>query len=244
MKSFKIFAKGGGSLLQNETLEIDNAIVKTTGKKNPKALFIPTASRDESDYCKAFEYTYKKKLGCTIENLLLFKENLHPKIIQKKIVSADIIYVGGGNTMMMMRKWRSCGIDKLLIKSLYNGTICSGSSAGALCWFEYGHSDSMFYYHPDKWDYIRVKCLGVLPYTGCPHYRKENRSVSFHKMIMKTNDKGIAIDDRCAIEFTESGFKVWSDTESAHAYYVVKEKNIITQQQIHETKNYSPYTSL
>jgi len=164
----KIIAIGGGSVVEEATAAIDAAIVKLAGKKTPKALFIPKASGDDIGYCENFSSVYSKKFGCETDSLLLFKMNPPAKTIREKILQADIIYVGGGNTLMMMRRWRYLGVDKLLIKASQQGKVLAGVSAGAICWFQYGHSDSEFYYHPENWDWIRVKGLGILPFTACP----------------------------------------------------------------------------
>ena len=82
--------------------------------------------------------------------------------LRSKILSPDIIYVGGGNTLKMMRRWRYLGVDSLIRQAWENGTVLSGVSAGAICWFEWGHSDSMASYNPDDWKYIRVAGTGLI----------------------------------------------------------------------------------
>jgi dipeptidase E len=58
--------------------------------------------------------------------------------------------VGGGNTLKMMRRWRKLGVDQFLERAYHKGAVLSGISAGAICWFVYGHSDSQQFYHPDQ----------------------------------------------------------------------------------------------
>jgi dipeptidase E len=101
-----IVAIGGGELRNFETLEIDEYIVKSTGKENPKALFIPTASGDALAYVDTFNKVYGEKLGCKTDSLLLSSENLEDKEIENKILSSDLIYVGGGNTEKMIKLWK------------------------------------------------------------------------------------------------------------------------------------------
>jgi dipeptidase E len=57
-------------------------------------------------------------------------------------LGADIIYVGGGNTLKMMTLRRKLGVDKALQQALKKDIILSGLSAGSICWFDYGNSDS------------------------------------------------------------------------------------------------------
>jgi dipeptidase E len=141
---------GGGEIRQLKTLAIDKKIVALSNKKHPRLLFIPTASSDSENYVQAIEKVYGKKLGCKVETLLLIKEKPTKQQIEEKIQQAHIIYVGGGNTLKMMKIWRKLGIDQMLRAAYKKGTILTGISAGAICWFEYGHSDSMSFYHPKK----------------------------------------------------------------------------------------------
>jgi dipeptidase E len=71
--------------------------------------------------------------------------------------------VGGGNTLQMMRVWRHQGVDKLLTSAYENGTVLSGISAGAICWFDSGHSHSISFYNPQEWDYIGLHKSETLP---------------------------------------------------------------------------------
>jgi len=138
----KIIAIGGGEIGKPnpdggfypiETLKIDKHSIALTGKKNPKLLFIPTASSDSERYYTTVQ-KYFSKLGCKTDVLYLLSNKLHKQEIKKKITSADIIYVGGGNTLKMMNEWRKQGVDDLLKKAHNQGTVMTGVSAGAICW--------------------------------------------------------------------------------------------------------------
>jgi dipeptidase E len=138
-------------------------------------LFIPTASSDSERYWKHVKEYFGKFLKCKTDVLFLIKERPSKKQIRKKILSADIIYVGGGNTLLMMRVWRGLGVDKLLKLAYKNGTVLSGISAGSICWFDSGHSDSMSFYNPRKWKYINVRGIGLIHGIHCPHYNSMTR---------------------------------------------------------------------
>ena len=169
-----LIAIGGGSMIEGATRSIDEHIVSLTGRKNPRALFIPTASSDDKQYWENFQKVYGDRMGCRPEVLFLLNKKISKKEIETKIERADIIYVGGGNTLKMMRRWRWLGVDKLILKAYQSGTIVTGTSAGAICWFQYGHSDSMAYYHPDKWEHIRVKSLGIMLPLMCKPLRQRS----------------------------------------------------------------------
>src|ERR1022692_947544 len=138
-----IVAIGGGKIATRQTLPIDRHIIRLSQKKNPSLLFIPTASSDSEIYWKKVREYFGDFLKCKTDVLFLMKEKPSRQQIRSKISSADIIYVGGGNALQMMRIWRRLGVDKLLIAAYKKGTVLAGVSAGSICWFDSGHSDSM-----------------------------------------------------------------------------------------------------
>jgi len=200
-----IISIGGGSLKKKQTLPVDRYIVKLAGKKHPQALFIPTASSDDEKYCEAFDRVYGKLLGCKTDHLLLYRRQEDRAAAAKKIGAADLIYVGGGNTLRMMKLWRQLGIDKLLVKAGHKGTVLAGLSAGAICWHEWGHSDSRAYSGKKNWSYIKVRSLGLRPGLYCPHLDGEKRHASFKKMVAREKMTGIACDNFAAIHYDDSG---------------------------------------
>jgi dipeptidase E len=125
-----IVAIGGGVIRTRGTAPIDREIIRLSGKKRPNLLFIPTASSDSELYYQRVREYFEGFLKCKTDVLYLIKEQPSVKHIRKKILSADIIYVGGGNTLMMMKVWRRLSVDKLL-KAAYNNGPCSAGSAPA-----------------------------------------------------------------------------------------------------------------
>ena len=121
-----IVAIGGGEIAQHETLVIDKEIIRLSGKKRPTVLFIPTASSDAQEYIDTFIDYYSKYLNCIVHVLKLINQHLGAKEISEKILNSDIIYVGGGNTLMMMTLWRKLGVDNMLKKAYEKGIILSG----------------------------------------------------------------------------------------------------------------------
>ena len=236
----KIVAIGGGKLAEHETLKIDQEIVRLTGKRKPNALFIPTASSDSEEYWEFFHAVYGRKLGCRTDVLWLLRETPAPKICREKILSADLIYVGGGNTLKMMRRWRWLGVDKLLRRSLKNGTVLAGLSAGCICWFEWGHSDSMAFYHPEDWDYVRVKGMGFINALGCSHYHAEKREENFRAMVKRNGDIGLAMDNNCALEVINGKYRVITSQKGVNAYRVHRHRGKVFQEIIEQKKKYEP----
>jgi dipeptidase E len=240
----KVVAIGGGSMLDGATAAIDKEIISLTGKKKPRALFIPTAKSDDPGYCETFRKVYGERLGCLTDDLLLLTNPPTAKQIREKISGADIIYVGGGNTLKMMRRWRFLGVDKMLLQACRAGKVMAGTSAGAICWFQYGHSDSMAYYHPEAWDWIRVKCLGVLPFTACPHCLKEGRMDHFMNMISEKGGTGIALDDGTAIMVLGEKFKIVHSQPNAVAFKIYKQNGEMVKEILPSTVGFRPIKSL
>lgn len=240
----KIVAVGGGDLRQLETLSIDREIVRLTGRKRPGALFIPTASSDSREYWEFFRSAYEGELGCRADVLYLLGERPDPREVARKIRTADLIYVGGGNTLKMMRRWRLLGVDRLLLQAYRRGTVLSGLSAGCLCWFAWGHSDSMVFYHPDDWDYVRVRGLGLIPALGCPHYDGEKRDQSFQKMVKRHGDLGIALDNNAALEIVDDRYRIITSSPNAGAYQVSRDRGRIITEEISRKRKFVPLYEL
>jgi dipeptidase E len=244
-----IVAIGGGVMKTRGTAAIDREIMRLAHKKNPRLLFIPTASSDSEIYWKHVQEYFGRFLKCKTDVLFLVKERPSREQIRDKILSADIIYVGGGNTLMMMRLWRRLGVDKLLRQAYENGIVLSGISAGSICWFDSGHSDSMSFYNPRKWKYINVKGLGLIHGIHCPHYNGMTRGIPrrkpFREMIRKTGGIGIAIENNCAIEFVDGRFyRVICSKGNSRAYRVHKSGGDVVAEQIRPRKQLTPIESL
>ena len=240
-----IVAIGGGKIATRQTLPIDREIIRLTKKKNPRLLFIPTASSDSEIYWKKVRKYFGDFLRCKTDVLFLMKEKPSREQIRSTISAAEIIYVGGGNTLQMMRIWRRLGVDKLLVAAYKKGTVLAGVSAGSICWFDSGHSDSMSFYNPGQWKHINVKGLGLIPGINCPHYNGKTRGVprrkNFQDLIRKTGGIGIAIDNNCAIEFRDGRvFKVLVSKPRAKVYRVFKREGKVVEEQI---PNYSRFIS-
>lgn len=244
-----IVAIGGGEIRTRGTARIDREIIRLSNQKNPRLLFVPTASSDSERYWLHVQEYFGGFLKCKTDALFLVREQPSNAQIRAKIRSADIIYVGGGNTLRMMRLWRRLGVDELLRTAYENGTVLSGISAGSICWFDSGHSDSMSFYDPRKWNYMNVTGLGLIQGIHCPHYNSETRGIPrrkhFRDMIRKTGGIGIALENNCAIEFIDGRFyKVIRSKSYSRAYRVYKRDGEVVSQQIRPEQWLAPLDSL
>ena len=243
-----IVAIGGGSIRRLETEPLDREIIRLTGMARPHALFIPTASSDSDVYCRHFERVYRDRLGCSTDVLRLLGPTPDPAIVAEKIDHADIVYVGGGNTLMMMRRWRRLGVDALLRAAWARGVVLCGVSAGAICWFERGHSDSMAYYNKEDWRYIAVAGMGLVTGIACPHYNGRTYGVprrrDFSAMMIRRGGRGLGIDNHCAVVFAEAGFRVIATKERAGAYAVSVTRGRVFERKLPRTGEYLPIETL
>jgi dipeptidase E len=172
-------------------------VANLTKKANPKICFIPTASADNpssinSWYAACVDLPMRPYVLRTFVN-----SSTSPKTFEETIMEMDAIVVGGGNTLNMLAIWKAQGIDTVLKKAYDNGIVLAGGSAGSLCWFEAGYSDS----RPKE--LTIVNALGFLKYSHCPHFSSElKRRPLYHKAILKEKLKsGYACDDQAGLLF-------------------------------------------
>ena len=105
-------------------------------------MFLPTATQDDGLSVSIVEKHYGGRLGCVVEPLMLYDRSKTYGEIELLVRSADIVYVGGGNTLRMMKLWRRRRLDWPLVQAATEGAVMAGVSAGAICWCASGVSDS------------------------------------------------------------------------------------------------------
>jgi dipeptidase E len=240
----KIVAIGGGDMSAGETLAIDEAVVRLTGKSTPRALFLPTASFDADGYYESFQRIYGQNLGCETDVLYLWKgysqDEIESKIqetkwnvqphtweyrgdpshVQRAIGLADLVYVGGGNTRRMVELWRSIGVDRMLREAAERGAVLSGLSAGCICWARYGNTDAALTERLGK-PTMRMDCLDFLPISLCPHMSREGfRVEEFKAMMRETPGVGIGLDDGCALEYVDGKYRFIACVAGAGAHRI------------------------
>jgi dipeptidase E len=228
-KSKQIIVMGGhGMNLTNpKNLKIHNYLLKASNQKNPKIAFLGTATGDSSNYISLF-YSSFSSLECKPSHLELFMIN-HENW-QEYLLSQDIIYVGGGNTFNMLAIWKAWGVDAILKKCYEKGIILTGSSAGSVCWFSGGNSDSF-----SQTKLYAVNGLGFLPFSHSPHYDGEQmRRPNYQDLIQKGElDSGYGIDDYAGIHFINQKIhKVWTTDEKAGVYFVAKNKEKVVEKRL------------
>ena len=219
----RILAMGGGENGRPgkpyEVKEFDEEIVKMTGKKNPNFLFIAFTQKSAEgaeDYyniiCKNFTV-----LGCKCEHLRE-KDLQDMNIVNKKITEANIIYVGGGNTLRLMNILRKYHIDEMLCSVGKKGTILCGISAGAICWHNFGNSDSRRF-TSNSTQLTKVTGLGFIPALYCPHYDNESvRQEDLKRMMRTTKGVALAFESCTALKIIDNEYWVLKTKEEAKAW--------------------------
>lgn len=214
---------GGGFSMEPENPILDQYILRQSDKVRPSICFIPTASGDSDNYISRF-YRFFENQECTPSHLSLFRPPTRD--LEGFILEKDIIYVGGGSTKNLLALWKEWGLDIILRKAWNKGIILAGISAGSLCWFEEGVTDS----YGDELE--PIKCLGFLKGSNCPHYDGEiKRRPAFQKLILAGNLKdGIAADDGAAIHFIDQEIsRIVTSRPGAKAYRVATCDNQIIE---------------
>jgi dipeptidase E len=205
---------GGGFSMEPQNTRLDDYVLSLTKFKTPRVCFVPTASGDSAGYIERFHAAFKNRAQSS--HLPLF--NLGKIVPRKLLLNQHVIYVGGGNTANMLAVLRVHGVDKILRVAWKRGVILAGVSAGMICWFEAGVTDSFGPLAPLR------DGLGFLRGSACPHFDGEkNRRPSYKKFIASGLPAGIAADDGAAAHFVGRNlYRCVSSRPNAKVYSVRK----------------------
>jgi dipeptidase E len=215
----KLIMIGGGSIGHHgsePTLTgIDKEIILQSGKANPTILLLPTAGTCQEAYFRVFKRHFKS-LGA-VPKVLYLKGEINESEIEETIMASDAIYVGGGSTQVMMSVWREYGVDKLLLKFAESGKVLSGLSAGAICWFEKGVTDSKRREDGSVGSEI-INGLGLVKAVHCPHFNLEAAKRNMKELLKGETMFGIGIEDNCALEVIDDSYRIITSKQTARTY--------------------------
>ena len=193
----QIIAIGGAALPPDlDNLLLIDYFLKQTRRRRPRVCYIGAASGDAEAGCLRF-YAGFSRFQCRPTHLPLFART--PRNLESVVMSQDAIFVGGGNTRSMLAVWRDWGLDAHLRTAWESGIVLGGSSAGSICWFEHGLTDSI------AGPLTSLDCLGLLAGSNCPHYDSEPlRRPTFRKLVAAgTMMDGVAADDGAALHYVD-----------------------------------------
>jgi len=204
-------------------------VIGLTHKPNPRICFIPTASADNPNN---IIHWYETCADLPMRPYVLrtfINSRPDQSTFEETIMSMDAIIVGGGSTLNMMAIWKAQGIDTVLRKAYEKGIVMAGGSAGSLCWFTGGITDS----RPKQ--LTLVDCLGFIPTSHCPHYHSEpgRKPLYQEEVLIGHLRAGYACDDRAGILFQDEKLtkSVAADPDS-HTYFVSVADGKIKEEQL------------
>jgi peptidase E len=206
-----IVGLGGGGSEEQIKLLFDY-VLGLTGKEHPRLMFVPTASAERDDDIAWFFERNAHRADVTALRTFPWA----PADVRDVILSQDAIFVGGGNTANMLAIWKVHGVDTLMREAWGQGIVLSGWSAGMICWFEHGVTDS---FGPQL---DSMECLGFLSGSACPHYDgEERRRPRYRELLQGGLPAGLAADDGVGLHFEGTELaEVITCREGAAAYRV------------------------
>lgn len=228
-----IVAIGGGELWKKTTLKIDEYIVALArahaGENRPNALFIPTASHDYMPYYNTFHKVYTGIFNVKTDvTLTVFKEVDEEKL-NAKFDKADVIYVGGGDTVFMLESWKKTGLLARLRAAYERGVPIVGLSAGAICWFTEMYTDSALANGGDGEKYSVFGGLNWVNGIISPHYGA--RMLDFDRIVCYNYNRAYAIEDDAALVIVD-GKVAGSVSSGGKAWLLERKDNVLQKTEI------------
>ncbi len=211
----QIIAIGGGVLAPDSgNFKLERYIIEASGAKRPRICYVSTASGDDAGHVTRFYESYGR-FDVSLATLPFFRRT--PADLRAFVRDFDVLHVGGGNSRSMLAVWREWGFVDVVREAYERGVLLCGSSAGAICWFEAGVTDSI------AGELAPLSCLGFLKGSYCPHYDAEKeRRPSYHRLLLEDRiPAGIACDDGVGAHFVDERLEaVVSSRENNGAYRV------------------------
>lgn len=204
-------------------------MAELTGKERPRLCYLPTASADaEAGIIRWYESCAPLDVVPSVQESFI-SSYVMDRSWRDVFLSVDGIVVSGGNTLNQQAIWRVQGIDRILREAWDRGIVLGGASAGSLCWFEEGTTDSR------PREVTKIECLGFLRGSHSPHYDAEEvRRPTYHRLIGSGELKpGYACDNDAGIYFVDNEVRrVVKTREAAKAFYVALEGGRIVETEL------------
>jgi dipeptidase E len=193
-----IVAMGGISWEEDERVPLEDYWLGLTGAERPRVLVVPTAIAEDAELTLSIVEQLSRR--AIVSRLSLFP--WPPTELRELALAQDAIYVTGGNTANALAIWRVHGFDAILREAWEAGVVLAGWSAGMICWFEAGVTDSF----GPQLEGMRDG-LGFLPGSACPHYDGEGERRPVYTRLVRDEGfpPGLAADDCVALRFDGKG---------------------------------------
>ncbi len=201
---------GNGQREPYETAEIDEEIIRLTGKEKPRFLMLAHAlvtdgEEAEEGYFQTMRNVYGGLYGCECRRLLSSDLSREPEKVKEYVDWADIVYEGGGDTVALIGLWRRTDFDRTLRSAWESGKVMCGISAGAICWFALGNTDAPGYMEREV---NRIAGLGFVDAYFTPHCQSDGRRESVLRSLRHINKVGISASDCGAIAIAGDEYRV------------------------------------
>jgi peptidase E len=192
---------GGGFTMEPDNPALDDFVLTLVDAREPRILFLPTASGDPAAQINAFRARFGGR-ACVARQLSLFHLHGNERPLAEVVAEQDVIYAGGGSMRNLLAIWRAHGLDRLLVEAWERGTVLAGISAGAMCWFEGGVTKSSGPPEP-------IGGLGVLPGSLTVHADGEPDRLPVWLAAVTSGSLpgGWAADDGAALVFRGRSFE-------------------------------------
>jgi peptidase E len=213
----QILALGGLGEADDEAGRLVRFALGLTGKERPRVCLVPTASNELPEYMLRF---YENMSGHADASHVSFFP--WPRAdLREHILAQDLIFVSGGNTANLLAIWRTHGFDEIIREAWESGIVLAGSSAGMICWFEAGVTDSF----GPQLEGMRDG-LGFLPGSACPHYDgEEQRRPVYTRLVGNGFPSGLAADDAVGLHFVGTKLNEVVTTRDGSCAYRVEPGN-------------------
>ena len=215
----------GGAAFADESAPLLDFILELAASARPKVCFLGTATGDASEHIVRFYDAFASR-DCAPSHVALFGTP-ERATVREQLVASDVIYVGGGNTANMLAVWRVHGLDAILREAWEQGIVLCGWSAGAICWFEEGVTDS---FGPEL--AALDGALGFLAGSFCPHYDGEaERRPTYQRLVREGLAAGYAADDGAALHFrgTELAEAISREREARAFRVEAREEGVVEE---------------
>ena len=227
----KIIAIGGGELRERTTLQIDEYIANLAkahaGENRANALFIPTASHDFMPYYNTFHKVYTGVFNIKTDVALSVFKEVDLEKMKGKFEKADMIYVGGGDTVFMIESWKQSGLLPLIQEAYERGVIIAGLSAGGICWFSNIYTDSLKTENGNE--YAMFQGLGWINGVVSPHYNE--RQMDFDKVVQANFQRAYGIENNAAMIFEDGEF-VGSISSGGNVVKLSSENGVLKRENV------------
>ena len=184
----------GGPSLNHANAALNAYVLSLTPRKRPRVCFLVAEPSQAGDHVSAF-YRHFPSSCCRPTHLFSFLRDTARRDLRNQLLRQDVIYVGGGRLVSLMNRWRLHGVDEILRDAWENGTVLCGFRAGALCWF--AEAVTCF-----DGRVRAVRGLGLLPWSGCVHYRDGwARRSAYQSYVSRGMLPGFGIEEGVALRF-------------------------------------------